>query len=325
MGAADPALHGLRTALHHPAIAGVTVGLLESVGAHTVADQVDRLRSEGDLVAITVPAGARHWRSRRFRMYALEDRDQVVRAFRGGGWNAFEAPLPSVVVRLVRRWPHTILDVGANTGLYSLIAVSAHRSVQAIAYEPVPEIATLLRANVKANPQGRRITVRELAVGDRTGTADLHLPPAQGDGTIETSASLESDFKESIDRVVTVDAATLDDAWATAGRPTVGLVKIDVEGAEPRVLAGAGALIDTCRPVLTVEVLPGAALEAADRLCHDHRYVDVTLSAHEAVVNHPSVRPEPLAPNHLLVPAERLDDVVHELRAVPRLSVTVLP
>jgi FkbM family methyltransferase len=257
-------------------------------------------------------------------MYALDDRDQVVRAFRAGGWNAFEAPLPSVVVRLVRRWPHTLLDVGANTGLYSLIAVSAHRSARAIAYEPVPEIADLLRANVQVNPQGGRIMVHELAVGDATGTADLHLPPAQGDGTIETSASLESGFKETIERVVTVEASTLDDAWSAAGHPTVSLVKIDVEGAEPRVLAGAGALVQACRPVLTVEVLAGAAVEAADRLCRDQRYVDVTLSPQEAVVGHASVLPEPLAPNHLLVPVERLDDVVQELHSIPRLAVTLL-
>ena len=313
-----------RAVLRRPLVADHLVGLCEVFGAHTVADHLDRFRSVGDLVAITVPPGSRDLRSRRLRMYALEDRDLVVRTFRAGGWNAFEAPLPSVFARLVRRWPHTVLDVGANTGLYSLIAVTAHRSVRAIAFEPVPEIAALMRTNVRANRAGRRISLHEVAIGDQTGTADLHLPPAQLDGTIETSASLESDFKETIDRVLTVQASTLDQAWAAAGRPTVSLVKIDVEGAEPRVLAGAGALIDACRPILTIEVLDGASTDAADRLCRDHRYVDIVLSPHEAVVNPPSVRPVPLAPNQLLVPAERVGEVVAELRAVPRLLVTEL-
>lgn len=313
-----------RAVLRHPVVADHLVGLCEVFGAHTVADHLDRFRSAGDLVAITVPPGSRDLRSRRLRMYALEDRDQVVRTFRAGGWNAFEAPLPSVFARLVRRWPHTVLDVGANTGLYSLIAVTAHRSVRAIAFEPVPEIAALMRTNVRANRASRRISLHETAIGDHIGQAELHLPPAQLDGTIETSASLESDFKETIDRVLTVQASTLDQAWAAAGRPTVSLVKIDVEGAEPRVLAGAGALIDACRPILTIEVLDGASTDAAERLCRDHRYVDIVLSPHEAVVNPPSVVPVPLAPNQLLVPAERVGEVVAELRAVPRLLVTEL-
>jgi FkbM family methyltransferase len=322
MRAVDRASDELRALLRTPANARRAVAAFEAVGAHTLADRVDRLRSDSDLVPVTVPAGSGALLSRRFRMYGLDGRDQVARALRGGGWHAFEAPLPSVVVQLVRRWPTTVLDVGANTGLYSLIAVTAHRHARAIAYEPVPEIATLLRANVAANPQGRRIAVREVAIGDRAGSAELHLPPPQADGTIETSASLEAGFKETVERVVTVETATLDGAWRAEGRPAVSLVKIDVEGAEHRVLAGASDLVSTCRPVLTVEVLRAADLAALDGLRRDHGYLDVTLGSAEAVVDNPEVRPVDEAPNHLLVPRERIDDVVHELHGVRGLSVT---
>lgn len=322
MRAVDRAAQELRARLGKPATAGRAVAALEAIGAHTLADRVDRLRSGSDLVTVTVPAGSGAIRSRRFRMYALDGRDQVVRALRGGGWHAFEAPLPSVVVQVVRRWPQTVLDVGANTGLYSLIAVTADPRARAVAYEPVPEIASLLRANLAANPQGDRITVREVAIGDRSGSAQLHLPPAQPDGTIETSASLEPDFKEAIDRVVTVEAATLDRAWRVEGQPAVSLVKIDVEGAEHRVLAGATDLVTACRPMLTIEVLTAAEVETLDQFRRDHRYVDVTLTPTEAVVDNPSVRPDPQAPNHLLVPRERLDDVVHELQGIRGLGVT---
>jgi FkbM family methyltransferase len=257
-------------------------------------------------------------------MHALGGRDQVVRALRSGVWDAFEAPLPSVVVQLVRRWPQTVLDVGANTGLYSLVAVTAHHRAQAVAYEPVPEIAGLLRDNLAANPQGRRVTVREVAVGDETGPTELHLPPPQPDGTIETSASLEPDFKESIERVVPVQASTLDDAWSAEGRPAVSVVKIDVEGSEHRVLLGASQLVAQCRPVLTIEVLTGAEVDALERFRREWDYVDVTLGPTEAVVNRPSVQPDPQSPNHLLVPWERLSDTVDDLRAISSLTVTLL-
>lgn len=51
---------------------------------------------------------------------------------------------------------------------------------------------------------------------------------------------------------ITLD--TLDALWTGLGRPEVGLVKIDVQGAEMRVLAGARELIEVCRPALYVEV-----------------------------------------------------------------------
>lgn len=317
-------LGAARRLASRPAAGAAAVRLLEGAGAHTLADQVDRIRSQGDLVAITVPPPTRAVRSHRFRMHALDDRDQVVRAVRTAGWLGFEAPLPSVMARLVRRWPDTFLDVGANTGFYSLLAVTAHRRARAIAFEPVPEIVELLRANLAANPQGRRVEVRAMAIGEHAGTADLHLPPAQPDGTVETSASLDPGFKGTIARVVQVEADTLDGAWATAGRPEVSVVKVDVEGAEPTVLAGATELVQRCRPVLTIEVLREADLDALDRLRTDHRYVDVTLSPQEAVVNQPRIAPDDAAPNHLLVPWERLGDVVAELRYIPRVAVTLL-
>ncbi len=287
------------------------------------AGRLDRLRRRRDLVRVEVPSRPGE-SPPHLRMYALDGRDQVVRALRAGGWGAFEPPLPSVVVQLVRRWPHTVLDVGANTGLYSLIAVTAHPQAMAVAFEPVPEIVDLLRANLAANPQAKRVAVREVAVGDRTGDAELHFPPAQPDGTIETSASLESGFKETIDRIVTVRESTLDVAWTAEGRPEVSIVKVDVEGAEHRVLAGASELVRTCHPVFTIEVLTAAEVDALDRFRHEHDYVDVTLSPDAAVVDHPQVRPDPTAPNHLLVPRVRLEDVIDELRAVSTITVTVL-
>ncbi|MGK2946971.1 MAG: FkbM family methyltransferase [Acidimicrobiales bacterium] len=319
-----PLAAAARRLSRHPRATRSAVAALEAVGAHTLADHLDRLRSDGDLVAVTVPAGPRALRSRRFRMHSLDDRDQVVRAIRRGGWLSFEAPLPSVVVQLVRRWPGTVLDIGANTGFYSLVVVTASRGVRAIACEPVPEVAETLRTNIDANPRAGAVEVHAVAVGDHIGPVALHLPPAQPDGTVETSASLEAAFKGDIARVLQVDGVTLDELWRRIGRPTVPLVKIDVEGAEPRVLAGAVELVDACRPVLTVEVLADADVDAIDAFCRRHDYVDVTLSEVEAVVGRPAVKADPLAPNHLLAPREKVHDLVSELGRVPRLIVTVL-
>jgi Methyltransferase FkbM domain len=46
--------------------------------------------------------------------------------------------------------------------------------------------------------------------------------------------------------------------WEAAGRPDVRLVKMDTEGAEAQVLAGATAFFDACRPVVCCEINPPA-------------------------------------------------------------------
>jgi hypothetical protein len=47
---------------------------------------------------------------------------------------------------------------------------------------------------------------------------------------------------------------TLDDVWRSCGSPRVALLKLDVEGAEARALAGAEELLASCSPSLLLEV-----------------------------------------------------------------------
>ncbi len=296
-------------------------GLLDRLGAHDLAR---RVRPEAAVVEVELPTvgqGA----SRRIRMATLEGRDQVARALRSGGWEGFEPPLPSVVVATLRRWPGTFLDVGANTGLYSLIATAADHRADAIALEPVPAIAALLRSNLALNEGGARVTVDEVAIGDAQGVATLHLPVPQPDGTIETSASLEPDFKEDIGEVLEVRTCTLDDAWRDHGRPAVTMIKIDVEGSEARVLSGAREVIATHQPVISVEVLDRVDPTLLEEIRAGIGYVDISLSPREAVVGWPAVRVVADAPNHLLVPPDRLAAVVDDLRAMGTIRVSAPP
>ena len=294
-------------------------GLLDRFGAHHLAQRV----LPASIVVVDLPgAGAP---SRRIRMETLDGRDQVARALRTGGWEGFEPPLPSVVAATLRRWPGTLLDVGANTGLYSLIATAADQRASAIAFEPVPAIVALLRNNLAINEGGGRVSVDELAIGDARGVATLHLPVPQPDGTIETSASLEPDFKEDIGELLEVRTSTLDDAWRDHGSPLVTMIKIDVEGSEARVLSGAREVIAAHQPVISVEVLDRVDPAPLERIRAELGYVDISLSPGEAVVGWTAVQVVTDAPNHLLVPPGRLEAVVDELRSLGTLRVTAPP
>jgi FkbM family methyltransferase len=294
-------------------------GLLRRLGAHHLAQRV----LPTSVVVVDLPGG--HGPARHVSMATLDGRDQVARALFTGGWEGFEPPLPSVVAATLRRWPGTFLDVGANTGLYSLIATAADQRTTAIAFEPVPAIVALLRNNLALNEAGRRVTVDELAIGDARGVATLHLPVPQPDGTIETSASLEPDFKEEIGEILEVRTSTLDEAWRDHGRPVVTMIKIDVEGSEARVLSGARELIAVHQPVISIEVLDRVDPAPLEQIRAGLGYVDISLSPGEAVVGWPAVRVVTDAPNHLLVPPERLEAVVEDLRAMGTLRVSAPP
>lgn len=103
------------------------------------------------------------------------------------------------------------------------------------------------------------------------------------------------------------------------------MMKIDVEGSEARVLSGARELIAVHRPVISIEVLDRVDPAPLEQIRAGLGYVDISLSPGEAVVGWPAVQVVTDAPNHLLVPPDRLEAVVEDLRAMGTLRVSAPP
>ena len=81
--------------------------------------------------------------------------------------------------RSLRRDVHwNMVDVGANTGFYSLLAARIRPDVQIVAVEPYPPIVRLLERNIALNGFTARIEVVRKALGDSTGIAELFVPSA---------------------------------------------------------------------------------------------------------------------------------------------------
>src|SRR5215472_14668297 len=73
----------------------------------------------------------------------------------------------------VAQGTRTILDVGANAGIYSLAALAVEPTAEVHAFEPTPEIANRLRSTARLNALDH-LHVHELAVSAQTGTATLN-------------------------------------------------------------------------------------------------------------------------------------------------------
>ena len=126
-----------------------------------------------------------------------------------------------------------VVDVGANFGWHALHAARFPAVERVVAFEPDPFNASLLARNVALNGI-QTVTVSTVAVGAQSGMARLHRykPSNLGRHSLIADSGLGSRLVPLID----LDRAL--EELGLGARPVV-LLKIDVEGYEPAVIAGA--------------------------------------------------------------------------------------
>lgn len=132
-----------------------------------------------------------------------------------------------------------IFDVGANSGIYSLVALSSQPHARVYAFEPTPEIASRIRVAAELNGL-EDLYVCELAVSSDDGQAVLR----RFSGELGTNEGMNFIVPDAggtdVERVTTV---SLDRFCEQQNIIQIDLLKIDVQGHEPSVLRGAGRLI----------------------------------------------------------------------------------
>jgi len=142
------------------------------------------------------------------------------------------------------------VDIGANVGYYTLMLAGCVGDQGHVwAFEPEPRAFRSLTANVERNGYGERITAVERAVASSTGVGALYLSASnQGNHTLFQGAGGARGS-------VAVRTVSLDEFFPTG--QAVDFLKIDVEGAETRVLQGAERVLSEQRYVcLLVELWP---------------------------------------------------------------------
>ena len=152
-------------------------------------------------------------------------------------------------------------DIGANTGSLSLLAAHAHQGVRIFAFEPASDNFGALVRNVLINDLGRTITPLQVALFDETGIRPFHRS-SLGAGSALHAVGEPIDYARRPFAPAAVEpvlAFRLDDLARTFALPSPTRLKLDVDGAELKVLAGArGVLTATHCDVFTelVEARP---------------------------------------------------------------------
>ena len=136
-------------------------------------------------------------------------------------------------IRLCER-SDVVVDIGANTGIYSLVAKAVNPAAHVYAFEPHPYYFPMLEKNALINNFDIRPYKR--AISNYDGTIDIG-DYAGGTSALRTEAIKLDTFIEE-DRIKKID-----------------LIKIDVETHEPQVLEGFMHYLPRFKPAMIIEIL----------------------------------------------------------------------
>lgn len=132
------------------------------------------------------------------------------------------------------------VDGGAHVGTWSKVMAGLFDRV--LAFEPSPDTAEALRANMDAFGC-RNVQVIEAAVGDLVSQVSMApLDPRAAD--MKNTGARYIDTSGGRIPMMTIDALELD---------ALGFLKLDIEGAEPLALQGASDTLRRCRPIVLFE------------------------------------------------------------------------
>jgi FkbM family methyltransferase len=149
-----------------------------------------------------------------------------------------------------------IVEIGANIGFYTvegaqtMAAGGTYRAV-----EPIPQVADILRRNVRLNAL-TRVEVVEAAVvaSENAGMVDIVVPDERW---ALTTGAFIPDAAEGLNRRART-RITVQTVGAQRLLKGADLIKIDAEGIEYDLLQAAKPMLVKSRPIILVEVLPGA-------------------------------------------------------------------
>lgn len=146
------------------------------------------------------------------------------------------------------------IDIGAHVGWYTLYAaMQVGPSGRGYAFEPSPANHQLLKQNLELN-KINHVAIKPLALSNHTGEAELFLSHQNsGDNGLVTEGRIRN---RSEDEKTRVPISTLDTEFTAEEFKNVSFIKMDVQGSEPKILAGMENLLQHHQPCILLEYSP---------------------------------------------------------------------
>ena len=147
----------------------------------------------------------------------------------------------------------TIFDIGANTGIFSVLAKAYNPSSKVFSFEPQPNIYYVLNKNNEVNKLD--IQCENIALSDKEGTMPFYNQGSAAFTTENTTAgSLNKEWRPDNQNSIMVTVKQMQKYIEDKKIKKVDLIKIDVETFEYEVLLGYGKYLKEHQPTFVLEI-----------------------------------------------------------------------
>lgn len=219
------------------------------------------------------------------------------------GLNGYEPGTTAVFLMLAKN-SKSIIDIGANTGLFSLLARKAAPNAIIYAFEPLPYFCDLLKKNNSLNKAG--ILIHEAAIAGRDGWSTLYYP-GEGQGNLY-SATLHTEHyahhQDTQPQLLQVRTCTLQAFFNEYQIRNVDLIKVDAEKNDVEAIESMGSLLAEMRPNIIIEIQDSISAEKLANLLAPLNYCYMGISDHGCHQWLPKPEGQSFL-NFLCVPAEK--------------------
>jgi FkbM family methyltransferase len=138
------------------------------------------------------------------------------------------------------------MDIGAYIGDTTILFLKKYNPSHILAYEPVEENILRLKETIRGNNGMDKITVIEKGISDKEGELDIYVDPQRLSSSSINSFVVNSQFDKKRISLTTIDKEC-------KGK-VIGLIKMDIEGAESSAIQGALETIKRDKPVLLISL-----------------------------------------------------------------------
>jgi FkbM family methyltransferase len=144
------------------------------------------------------------------------------------------------------------IDIGANVGFYSVLFAKTVRNGKVFSVEPTSNALEFLYKNLDGNGVKDKVFVFEGVVSDKSGFAEIKTIKGREEYSSISSLNHPSVAGMKFDRIEVLSITLNEFIRKNSIKP--GFIKIDVEGAENKVIAGSLEILRDCRPVILCEL-----------------------------------------------------------------------